>query len=104
MMTVTVTRLPGERIFIGDDIIVAVKYGKRGSAVRVSVTAPPDVLILREELVERHRLRQSFLESLPQGHPDSVPRKGCVQARPETKTQADPQASQALEESPGESD
>ena len=53
------TRHPGERICIGDDITVEVvevrSFGK-GCTVRLRVVAPPGVLVDREE-VSRARLR-----------------------------------------------
>jgi sRNA-binding carbon storage regulator CsrA len=110
--TITVTRRHGERIFIGDDVIITISYRKHSSgrfgdclgsaiqpvaprgSVRVSVTAPEDVVVLREELVLR-RHQQSLLEAPPPQRLDNVPRKVVALAHPETKTQADPQASQA---------
>jgi carbon storage regulator len=49
------SRKKGESIVLADSIIVTVVDVKRG-AVRLGVTAPPDVRVLREELVNRtHR-------------------------------------------------
>jgi carbon storage regulator len=44
------TRKLNERVFIGDGISVTV-LGVRGNMVRLGLDAPPDVQILREELL-----------------------------------------------------
>lgn len=41
----------GERILIGDDIVIQVVKIK-GNSVRIGVSAPADTLILREELAD----------------------------------------------------
>ena len=46
------SRKPGERILIGDDIVITIVRATGGS-VRVGIEAPPDVVILREEVKER---------------------------------------------------
>ena len=43
------TRKPGEKVFIGDDIVVAV-VEVTGNRVRIGIDAPDHVRILREEL------------------------------------------------------
>lgn len=48
------TRRPGESIHIGPDIIVHVVRIQRGQ-VRIGITAPKDVHIVRNELVEREK-------------------------------------------------
>ncbi len=48
----TITRKPGERIMIGDDVVIEV-VEVTGSTVRIGITAPRDRLIYREELWER---------------------------------------------------
>ena len=45
------TRQPGERIQIGDDIVIEVR-DVRGNQIRIGIEAPPEVKVLREELVE----------------------------------------------------
>lgn len=45
----TLTRRPGQSIFIGDDVEVFVTM-TRGGEVRLSFAAPPNVRILRSEL------------------------------------------------------
>ncbi len=47
-------RKVGERIFIGDNIIIEVIEAQWGTA-RIAFTAPPEVKIFREELLIRKR-------------------------------------------------
>lgn len=48
------TRRVGERLLIGDDIIVTV-LGVKGNQVRIGVDAPREVPVHREEIAERIR-------------------------------------------------
>jgi carbon storage regulator len=50
-----VTRRPGERIMVGEDIIVTVMGIHRGQ-VRVSVSAPRDIAVDREEIYNRKKM------------------------------------------------
>ncbi len=53
-----VTRKIGERILIGDNIVVTVlKIGNGG--VRIGVEAPPEMAIVREELAEQLRAAEA---------------------------------------------
>ncbi len=53
-----VTRKIGERILIGDKVVVTVvKIGNGG--VRIGVEAPPEMAIVREELAEQLRLAEA---------------------------------------------
>lgn len=45
------TRQPGERILIGDDIVSEIRE-VRGNQIRIGIDAPAEVKMLREELVE----------------------------------------------------
>lgn len=45
------TRKPGEKIMIGDDIVITVMEG-RGDGVRIGIEAPRGVIIQRSEVVE----------------------------------------------------
>lgn len=48
----TVTRMSGESLQIGDDIVVTVRLEpNRKGTVRVTVDAPRDIKVLRSELV-----------------------------------------------------
>jgi carbon storage regulator len=46
------TRRPGESIQIGDDIEISV-LEIRGNQVRIGINAPPEVLVLRSELLNK---------------------------------------------------
>jgi carbon storage regulator len=57
------TRRSGERILIGDNIWVTVVSVERGK-VRLGIEAPPDVVVLRQELAENdHRLGHQAIAS-----------------------------------------
>jgi carbon storage regulator len=45
------TRRPGESIQVGDEIEISI-IEIRGNQVRLGITAPPKVLVLRSELLE----------------------------------------------------
>lgn len=49
------TRRVGEKLFIGtgDDRIEVMVLGVKGTQVRVGITAPKDVVVLREEVEPR---------------------------------------------------
>ena len=51
------TRKPGERIFIGPDVVVSVVQ-VQGSQVRIGIDAPTDIRVDREE-VHLRRLNQA---------------------------------------------
>lgn len=46
------TRRPGERICIGENVVVTI-LGVKGSQVRVGIAAPRDIAIDREEIHQR---------------------------------------------------
>jgi carbon storage regulator CsrA len=46
----TVTRRAGERLFVGEDIVIQVYPHPNGPGFRVKVYAPKDVKIFREEI------------------------------------------------------
>lgn len=46
------TRRVGERLMIGDEVVVTV-LGVKGSQVRIGVKAPDDVQVHREEIYDR---------------------------------------------------
>lgn len=48
----TITRRAGERIYIGDDIVIMVSAIKGTSSVRLSIDAPRNIRITRGELVD----------------------------------------------------
>lgn len=51
-MSLILTRRPTEALVIGDDITVEI-LEVRGCQVRIGITAPKDVQILRTELLEQ---------------------------------------------------
>jgi len=50
------------RILIGNDIVITVVQTSKDS-VRLGITAPKDVVILREELLEKSKNRQKQQEA-----------------------------------------
>jgi len=53
MGKLVLSRKKGESILVGDDIVVKI-IGIEGSQVKVLIEAPDEVVILREELVEKY--------------------------------------------------
>lgn len=51
----------GERIFIGDNIMV-VALGIRGGQMRIGIEAPPEVNIVREELREAKKQERRMID------------------------------------------
>jgi carbon storage regulator len=46
------SRREGERIFIGENIVIQI-VRVRGGSVRLGIEAPPEIVVVREELLER---------------------------------------------------
>ncbi len=46
------TRRIGEKIIIGDDVIITI-VGLKGSQVRIGTEAPPEVPVYREEIYQK---------------------------------------------------
>jgi len=46
------TRKPGERVRVGEDIVITV-FGVNGNQVRIGVDAPREVEVHREEIYDR---------------------------------------------------
>ena len=51
------TRRVGERVMIGEGIVIAI-LGIRGGQVRLGIEAPKEVKVLREELIRRHKVEE----------------------------------------------
>jgi carbon storage regulator len=58
------TRRAGERLLIGDNISVTVVSVERGK-VRLGIEAPPDVLVLREELTAHRPAVPTIVPAVP---------------------------------------
>jgi carbon storage regulator len=66
------SRRPGESLTIGDDVVVTV-VGVKGNQIRLGITAPREVLVLRDE-VHRDMWEESQAANGPNynrhlGHP-----------------------------------
>lgn len=48
-----VTRKPGQRVFIGNDVVVTVTRILPDGRVRLGIQAPPEVIVAREELLSQ---------------------------------------------------
>lgn len=73
------TRRPGERVVIGEDIVVTV-MGVSGHTVRLGIAAPEGVPIYREEIwlavQEENRAAAAADAELPSGPPPQAPPDG----------------------------
>jgi carbon storage regulator len=59
------TRRPGESIQVGDKIEISI-IEIRGNQVRLGISAPPEVLVLRSELVDGSRAQDPTPPNVPQ--------------------------------------
>lgn len=57
LTSLTISRKIKQRFFIGDNVVVEV-VEVRGGVVRLKITAPQDVVIMREELRHRNQVKQ----------------------------------------------
>ncbi|MBU47575.1 MAG: carbon storage regulator [Deltaproteobacteria bacterium] len=64
------TRKPGERIRIGDDIVLVVK-SVSGKTVRLGITAPKEVAVFREELYDQMKRQKPNTKAIKE-HNDIV--------------------------------
>jgi carbon storage regulator len=65
----TITRRPGERIMLGDDVVIEI-VEVSGTTVRVGITAPRELVVYREELWERvRRENEEAVRSAPKEKP-----------------------------------
>jgi carbon storage regulator len=93
------TRRPGERVVIGDEILVTV-MGVSGHTVRLGIAAPSGVPIYREEIwlavrEENRAAATANVDALPKTRPDVGAAKATTQKPPDapaetpTETPAD---------------
>jgi carbon storage regulator len=66
-----ITRRPGEKIMIGEDIVVEV-IEVSGSSVRVGIAAPRSVRVFREEIWTAVRDENAAAAQTPAELPDEV--------------------------------
>jgi carbon storage regulator len=71
----TITRRPGERIMIGDDVVIEI-VEVSGTTVRVGITAPREKLIYREELWERVKQENEAAAQADPGRIDQLAKGG----------------------------
>jgi carbon storage regulator len=101
------TRRPGERVVIGDEILVTV-MGVSGHTVRLGIAAPAGVPIYREEIwlavrEENRAAAAAAADALPEQAPSQRPEEAPAQA-PEAASSQAPEAppSQAPEAPPSQ--
>ncbi|MDP6968803.1 MAG: carbon storage regulator [Gammaproteobacteria bacterium] len=58
MGLLVLTRNSGQSVLIGDDIVIKVDLRKGSRQVKLTIDAPSDKLILREELVRYKRVEK----------------------------------------------
>lgn len=68
-----ITRRPGEKIMVGDDVVVEV-IEVNGSSVRIGIAAPKSIPVYREEIWDAVRAEnRAAAESQPDLLPDDLP-------------------------------
>ena len=65
-----ITRRPGEKVMIGDDVVVEV-LEVSGQSVRIGIAAPKSIPVYREEIYHAVKEEQAAADAAPAGR-DSV--------------------------------
>lgn len=65
----SLTRYPGQRIRIGDDIIISIRWVK-GQKAQIDIEAPREIPVHREEVYDRIQAQQNAEEHT---NPDALP-------------------------------
>ena len=76
-----ITRRPGEKLMIGDDVVVEV-IEVSGQSVRIGIEAPKSVRVYREEIYTAVKAENAAAASSPGQVPEDLPAKGPDQQSP----------------------
>jgi carbon storage regulator len=93
------TRKPGEKILIGDDIVITV-LDARGESVRIGIDAPRGFKIQRDEVVRAVSEANMAASQVDTEAEDRIRRSlGALAARQSTSPEPEPEAQQSAVES-----
>jgi len=85
------SRRPNESLRIGGDVVITV-VGFSGNQIRLGITAPPSVIVDREEVHQR-KLAERVTDISPVSSPAALPsRTRTTRRRPEAQRRSRPQA------------
>lgn len=77
-----ITRRPGEKLMIGDDVVIEV-IEVSGSSVRIGIAAPKEVPVYREEIFSAVKAENAAAASADPGQlPDELPAKTSQKSSP----------------------
>lgn len=77
-----ITRRPGEKLMIGDDVVVEV-IEVSGSSVRIGIAAPKSVPVYREEIFSAVKAENAAAATADPGQlPDELPAPATPKAPP----------------------
>jgi carbon storage regulator len=78
-----ITRRPGEKLMIGDDVVVEV-IEVSGSSVRIGIDAPKSVRVYREEIYSAVKAENAAAAA---SDPGQLPGEADLPAAPDPKSQ-----------------